>query len=80
MSNQLIRGLDYVTIEVYGLYPPVDASLEECQRLLDESEMFNNFKTEVLNNRGHTGYLDVALYPKNGDKRKFIEEIKKIGL
>ena len=76
----MIRGVDFVTIEVYGLSQSGAATLEECQKLLDSNPMFDNFKTEALNHRHHTGYIDVALYPKDGDKRKFIEDVKKFGL
>jgi hypothetical protein len=76
----MIRGIDFVTIEVYGLSQSGGAGLEECQGLLEESDMFDNFKVEALNHRKETGYIDVALYPKNGDKKKFIEDIKKFGL
>lgn len=76
----MIRGIDYVTIEVFGLNQSSGADLEECQGLLEESDRFTNFKVEALNHRKGTGYVDVALYPKDGDKRKFIEDIKKFGL
>jgi hypothetical protein len=76
----MIRGVDFVTIEVYGLNQSGMADLEECQGLLEENPMFKNFVVEALNHRRGTGYVDVALYPKDGDKRKFIEDIKKFGL
>ena len=76
----MIRGIDYVTIEVFGLNQSSEAELEECQGLLEESGRFNDFRVEALNHRINTGYIDVALYPKDGDKRKFIEDIKKFGL
>jgi hypothetical protein len=76
----MIRGIDYITIEIFGLVEYADATLEECQRVLDANPRFDNFKTEVLNHRRGTGYVDVALYPKDGDKRKFIEDIKNMGL
>jgi hypothetical protein len=76
----MIRGIDYVTIEVFGLNQSGEASLEECQGLLDVNPMFKEFRAEALNHRRGTGYVDVALYPKDGDKRKFIEDIKKYGL
>jgi hypothetical protein len=76
----MIRGIDYVTIEVFGMNQSAYASLEECQGLLEESGRFDNFRVEALNHRVNTGYIDVALYPKDGDKRKFIEDIKKFGL
>lgn len=75
-----IRGIDFVTIEVYGLNQSGMADLEECQGLLDENPMFSDFRVEAVNHRRGTGYIDVALYPKDGDKRKFIEDIKKFGL
>jgi hypothetical protein len=80
MNNQMIRGIDFITIEVHGLNQSRMASLEDCQDLLDENPILSNFKTEVLNHTRETGYLDVALYPKNGDKKKFIEDIKKYEL
>ena len=76
----MIRGIDFVTIEVYGLNQSGGASLEECQGLLEESQTFDNFKVKALNHRANTGYIDVALYPKDGNKKKFIEDIKKFGL
>jgi hypothetical protein len=76
----MIRGIDYVTIEVFGVNQSPHADLEECQGLLEESDRFTNFRVEALNHRKGTGYIDVALYPKDGDKRKFIEDIKKFGL
>lgn len=75
----MIRGIDYVTIEVFGINKSSEASLEVCQGLLEESGRFDNFRIEALNHRAN-GYIDVALYPKDGDKRKFIEDIKKFGL
>lgn len=76
----MIRGIDYVTIEVYGLVQSGNASLDECQVALDNNPMFKDFKAEALNHRRGTGYVDVALYPKDGDKRKFIQDIKEMGL
>jgi|TARA_R110000796_G_scaffold133846_1_gene249505 hypothetical protein len=76
----MIRGIDFVTVELYGLNQSTMADIEECQVLLDESKILSSFKAEVLNHRRETGYLDVALYPKDGNKRKFIEDIKKYGL
>ena len=76
----MIRGVDFVTIEVFGLNQSGMADLEECQGLLNENPMFKNFVVEALNHRRGIGYVDVALYPKDGDKRKFIEDIKKFGL
>lgn len=76
----MIRGVDYVTIELFGLNQSSMADIEECQELLDESPMFDDFEAVVLNHRKHTGYIDVALYPKDDNKRKFIKDIKKFGL
>ena len=76
----MIRGIDFATIEVFGLNQSGMASLEECQGLLDENPMFDDFKAEAVNHRRGTGYVDVVLYPKDGNKRKFIEDIKRLGL
>lgn len=75
----MIRGIDYVTIEVFGLGQPYKASIQECQELIDENPTFKDFDAKVLQHREGTGYIDVALYPKNGDKRKFIKDAKKYG-
>ena len=76
----MIRGIDYITIEVYGLVESGNASLYECQVALDNNPRFDKFIAEALNHRRGTGYVDVALYPKDGDKRKFIQDIKEMGL
>jgi hypothetical protein len=76
----MIRGIDYITIEVLGLAQSSQVGLDECQEMLDNDDKFKNFKVEALNYRRDSGYIDVALYPKDGDKRKFIEDLKKIGL
>jgi hypothetical protein len=78
--SQKIRGIDYVTIEFFGLDQGFMDSEEECQALLEERGTLEDFDFEVLNHRKGTGYIDVALYPKNGDKEKFIEDLKKWGL
>lgn len=75
-----IRGIDFVTIEFLGLNQGSMDTKEECQALLEENGTLNDFKFEVLNHRQGTGFIDVALYPKNGDKRKFISDLKKWGL
>lgn len=76
----MIRGIDYITIEVHGLNQSGMADLDECQGLLDENPKFKNFITKALRHRTESGYIDIALYPKDGDKRKFIEDIKKLGI
>jgi hypothetical protein len=76
----MIRGVDYITIEVFGINQSFMATIEECQELVDENDMFKDFKAEVLNHRKGTGYIDLALYPKDGDIRAFIAEVKKRGL
>lgn len=76
----MIRGIDYITIEVLNLTQSSQVGLDECQELLENNSKFNDFKVEALNYRRDSGHIDVALYPKNGDKRKFIEDLKKIGL
>jgi len=77
--SQKIRGIDYVTIEVFGMNQGYMDSEEECKALIEEQGVFNDFDFEVLQHRKGTGFIDVALYPKNGDKRKFIKDIKKYG-
>lgn len=74
-----IRGIDYITIEVYGLMQSYSASIEECQKFIEILGTFSDYDFEVLNHRRDTGYIDIALYPKNGDKRKFIKDIKRDG-
>lgn len=74
-----IRGIDYVTIEVYGFMQSYAASIEECQRFIKILGTFNDYEFEVLNHNIDTGYIDIALYPKDGDKRKFIKDIKRDG-
>ncbi len=75
-----VRGIDYVTIEVFGINQGYMDSEQECKLLLEERGTLKDFEFEVLNHRKGTGYIDVALYPKNGDKEKFIEDLKKWGL
>ena len=74
-----IRGIDYITIEVYGLMQSYSASIEECQIFIGILGTFSRYEFKVLNHRQDTGYIDVALYPKNGDKRQFIKNIKEDG-
>lgn len=76
----MIRGIDYFTIEIYGLMQSYNATIEECQRLVNKVESLKQYDLEVLNHQQDTGYIDVALYPKNGDKRKFIKHLKEDGL
>ncbi len=75
----MIRGIDFVTIEVYGFLQSYDATIEECQRLIEANNNFASYDVKVLNHQKDTGYIDVALYPKNGNKRKFIKDIKEDG-
>ena len=75
-----IRGIDYVTIELFGLDAGYNDTIEQCQALLEKRGTLSDFDFEVLDHRRSVGYVDVALYPKNGDKRKFIEDLKKWGL
>lgn len=74
-----IRGIDFVTIEIYGLMQSYNATIEECQVLVDKIASLNEYEVKVLNHQQDTGYIDVALYPKNGDKRRFIKNIKEDG-
>jgi len=74
-----IRGIDFVTIEIYGLMQSYDATIEECQVLVDSIQSLKHYDVKVLNHQQDTGYIDVALYPKNGDKRRFIKNIKEDG-
>lgn len=75
----MVRGIDFVTIEVYGLMQSYNATIEECQELIDKVQSLKHYEVKVLNHQQDTGYLDVALYPKDGDKRKFIKYIKEDG-
>jgi hypothetical protein len=75
----MIRGIDFFTIEIYGLMQSYDATIEECQVLLDEVDSLRHYELKVLEHRKDTGYIDVALYPKNGNKRKFIKDLKEDG-
>jgi hypothetical protein len=76
----MIRGIDFFTIEVYGLMQSYNATIEECQLLVNKIESLKKYDLEVLNHQQDTGYIDIALYPKNGDKRKFIKNLKDDGL
>jgi hypothetical protein len=78
--SQKIRGVDYVTIEFFGLNQGFMDSEEECQALLEERGTLKDFDFEVLIHRKGTGFVDVALYPKAGDKEGFINNLKKFGL
>jgi hypothetical protein len=75
----MIRGVDFVTIEIYGLMQGYNATIEECQLLIDKVESLKYYKPKVLNHNQNTGYIDVALYPKDDDKRKFIKNLKADG-
>lgn len=78
--SQKIRGIDFVTIEVFGMNQGFMDSKEECQALIEERGNLSDFDFEVLDHRQGTGFIDMALYPKNGDKEKFINDLKKWGL
>jgi hypothetical protein len=78
--HEMIRGVDFITIEVYGLNQSSAASVEECQELLDDYDILKDFKSKVLEHRKGTGFVDVALFPKDNNKREFIEHLKKLGL
>lgn len=78
-QEKKIRGIDYVTIEVYGLMQNYSASIEECQSIIEMLETFDRYNYQVLNHQQDTGYIDVALYPKDEDKRKFIKNLKEDG-
>lgn len=77
--NQKIRGVDFVTVEVYGFLQSYDATIEECQKIIDKSGTFRDYTATVLEHRKDTGYIDVMLTPKNGDKKKFIKDIEEDG-
>jgi hypothetical protein len=78
-QTEKIRGIDFVTIEIFGLNQGFLDETYKCQELLEENGILKDFDFEVLQHRKGTGYIDVALYPKNGDKRKFINDVKKWG-
>lgn len=75
----MIRGVDYVTIEIYGLMQSYNATIEECQELVDRLDGLKHYKVKVLNHNQNTGYIDVALYPKDDNKRKFIKQLAEDG-
>ena len=75
----MIRGIDYVTIEIYGLMQSYNATLEECQKLIDNVDSLKHYKVKVLNHNQDTGYIDVALYPNDQGKRQFIKNLKDDG-
>lgn len=56
-----------------------NATIEECQVLADEVKSLEHYEVKVLNHNQDTGYIDVALLPKNGNKRKFIKDLKDDG-
>ena len=74
----MIRGVDYVTIEVAGIGNQYHHSLEQCNEMLRSNPIFALFDTTVLRSR-RDGYVDVLLKPIDGDKRKFISNLKNIG-
>jgi hypothetical protein len=78
-QTEKIRGIDYVTIEVYGLMQSYSASIEECQIVIGILGTFNRYEFKVLNHQQDTGFIDIALFPKDGDKRKFIKNLKEDG-
>jgi hypothetical protein len=75
----MIRDIDYTTIEIYGLMQSYDATIEECQVLIDRVESLKHYNVKVLDHRKDTGYVDVMLTPKDNDKRKFIKNLKDDG-
>jgi len=75
----MIRGIDFVTIEIYGLMQSYNATIEECQILVDNIQSLKHYEVKVLNHQQDTGYIDVALYPKDNNKRKFIKDLKDDG-
>jgi hypothetical protein len=75
----MIRGIDFITLEIYGLMQSYDASIEECQLLVNAVVHLNRYEVKVLRHRQDSGFIDIALYPKNGDKRKFIKLLKEDG-
>jgi hypothetical protein len=75
----MIRDIDYTTIEIYGLMQSYDATIEDCQVLIDRVESLKHYNVKVLDHRKDTGYVDVMLTPKDNDKRKFIKNIKDDG-
>jgi hypothetical protein len=77
--SQKIRGVDFVTIEIYGLMQSYNATVEECQIFIDKVESLKKYNVKVLEHRKDTGYIDVMLTPKNEDKRKFIKDITEDG-
>jgi hypothetical protein len=75
----MIRDIDYTTIEIYGLMQSYDATIEDCQVLIDRVESLKHYNVKVLDHRKDTGYVDVMLTPKDNDKRKFIKNLKDDG-
>ena len=75
----MIRGIDFVTIEIYGLMQSYNATIKECQELVNKVESLKHYEAKVLNHQQDTGYIDVALYPKDADKRRFIKNLKDNG-
>lgn len=75
----MIRGVDYVTIEIYGLLQSYEANIEECQALVENVPTLQRYEVKVLGHREDTGFIDVALYPKYDDKRRFIKYLKEDG-
>lgn len=76
----MIRGIDFVTIEVYGLLQSYNATIEDCQILVEHIESLKKYEVKVLAHRQDSAFIDVALYPKNGNKEKFIKDLKDDGL
>jgi hypothetical protein len=74
-----IRGVDYVTIEIYGLLQSYNASVDDCQVLVDKIQSLKHYSVKVLEHRKDTGFIDVMLTPKDQDKRKFIKNLKEDG-
>jgi hypothetical protein len=44
----MIRGIDFVTIEVYGLMQSYNATIEECQVLVDKVQSLKHYQVKVI--------------------------------
>lgn len=75
----MIRGIDFVTVEVYGFMQSYEATVEECQEIIDKSDAFSDYTAKVLRHNKDKGFIDIMLTPKDGDKRKFIKDITEDG-
>jgi len=74
----MIRGIDYATVEVAGIGKNYSHTLEQCNEMLNNFPIFREFETTVLQSR-NDGFVDVLLKPKDGDKKKFIKNLRNIG-